>query len=34
MYSKIKVQMTLATHTANGISELDVKFATFAESAL
>ncbi len=27
-----KVQVTLATHTADGVSELDVTFATFAES--
>lgn len=26
-----KVQVTLATHTANGITEYDVNFASFAE---
>jgi 4a-hydroxytetrahydrobiopterin dehydratase len=26
-----KVQVTFATHTCNGISELDVKFAKFAD---
>ncbi|RNA44478.1 putative pterin-4-alpha-carbinolamine dehydratase [Brachionus plicatilis] len=27
-----KVQITLSTHTCNGISELDTKMASFAES--
>ena len=28
-----RVQITLCTHTADGVSELDVSFASFAEKA-
>ncbi len=30
----IKVQITLSTHTADGITKMDVDFASFAEKSL